>query len=223
MKSRVLWTVILVLLIPALVWGAYANLPSLTGKESLGSASKAWLNAFVNYVKFVSGSYVGTMAPTTLTANRTYTLPNSTGTLLLGDGAAYQTPQMNSGATAPAWVSGETLLSSTTISFAADGNTTLFTVPTGVRAVLTKAVVVAAADVGNTTLTIGQAGALTDFLGTQTLSNLDAQYDAVSLMPVPNATPVKQKSYAAATVIKAVVGAHAGSAGNTLRLYGIVY
>jgi len=154
-----------------------------------------------------------TFAITDPTAARTITFPNGTGTVPLASSAN------GSNATV-----GEFLLSATTISAAADGNTTIFTVPSGVRAVLTKAVLVAAADFGgNTTMTIGQAGALTDFLGTQTLSNLDAQYDVVILQPVPNATPVKSKSYAASTVIKAVIGSHTGSAGNTLYLYGFMY
>lgn len=118
---------------------------------------------------------------------------------------------------------GIVLLSSTTVSFAADGQTTLYTVPTGKRCILDKAVIIAAADAGTTTCTIGQVGALTDFLGTQTLSNLDAQYDVVTLQAVPNATPVVKKSYAATTVIQIDVGAHAGAAGNTVLLYGSLY
>jgi hypothetical protein len=114
-------------------------------------------------------------------------------------------------------------LSKTTVTFGADGATTLYTVPTGFRCVLHKAVIIAAADAGTTTCTIGQVGALTDFLGTQTLSNLDAQYDSVILQPVPNATPVKNKSYAAGTVIQINVGAYAGAAGNTVILYGSLY
>ena len=117
----------------------------------------------------------------------------------------------------------ETLLSTTTVTFAVDGATALYTVPAGKRCILDRAVIIAAADAGTTTVTIGQVGALTDFLGTQTLSNLDAQYDAVVLMPIPNATPVKIKSYAATTVIQIDVGAHAGSAGNTVMLYGALY
>ncbi len=76
---------------------------------------------------------------------------------------------------------------------------------------------------GTTTVTIGQVGALTDFLAAQTLSGLDAQYDAAWLVPVPNATPAKVESYAAGTVIQADVGAHAGAAGNTVYLYGMLY
>jgi len=76
---------------------------------------------------------------------------------------------------------------------------------------------------GTTTVTIGQVGALTDFLAAQTLSGLDAQYDAAWLVPVPNATPVKVGSCAAGTVIQADVGANAGAAGNTVYLYGMLY
>ncbi len=114
-------------------------------------------------------------------------------------------------------------LSKTTVSFAADGQTTLFTVPTGMRCIIDKVDVIAAADCGTTTVTIGQVGALTDFLGTQTLSGLDAAYDVASLRVIPNATPVVKKSYAAGTVIQIDVGAHAGAAGNTVILYGSLY
>ena len=113
------------------------------------------------------------------------------------------------------------LLSSTTVSFAADGHTTLFTVPAGKRCVLSHAIVIAAADAGaTTTISIGQNGAETDFVPACTLSNLDAQYDAVVLQPIMNSTPVKNKSYAAAAVIEAAVASHTGAAGNTVLLYG---
>ena len=115
------------------------------------------------------------------------------------------------------------LLSATTVSFAADGQTALYTVPTGKRCVLSHAVIVAAADAGTTTVTIGQVGALTDFLAANTLGNLDAQYDSVIVMPIPNTTPLKGKSYAAGTVIQVDVGSNAGAAGNTIYLYGFLY
>jgi len=117
-----------------------------------------------------------------------------------------------------------TLLSATTVSFAADGDTTLYTVPAGNRCVLTHAIVVAAADAGaTTTISIGQDTAETDFIPANTLSNLDAQYDAVVVMPIPNTTPLKNKSYAAATVIQAQVATQSGAAGNTVYLFGILY
>lgn len=115
------------------------------------------------------------------------------------------------------------LLSTTTVSFGADGQTNLYTVPAGKRCVLREVCIVAAADAGTTTCTVGQVGALTDFLPTNTLSNLDAQYDAVWLQSVPNTTPLKSKSYPAGTVIQIDVGAHAGSAGNSVYLYGFIY
>jgi len=116
------------------------------------------------------------------------------------------------------------LLSTTTISLAADADTTLYTVPAGKRCVLSHAVLVAADDAGaTTTITIGQSGATADFLAANTLSNLDAQYDAVVVRPIPNLTPLKSKSYAAATVIKATVASQSGAAANTLYLFGFLY
>lgn len=116
------------------------------------------------------------------------------------------------------------LLSSTTVAFNADASTTLYTVPTGKRCVLTHAVVVAGADAGaTTTISIGASGSTTDFLAANTLSNLDAQYDSVVLQPIPNTTPLKGKSYAAATVIQATVASNSGGATNTLYLFGFHY
>lgn len=123
----------------------------------------------------------------------------------------------------PTVSSGAQLLSITNLPLNADGETTIYTVPAGVRCVLSYAILVAGADAGSTDLTIGADGAETDWLGTQQLDNLDAEHDAVMLMPVPNATPVKIKSYAAGTVIKAVVANNAGGATNTLYLYGMLY
>ena len=62
------------------------------------------------------------------------------------------------------------LLSTTTVSFGADGATTLFTVPTGKRCVLHAVCIVAAADAGTTTCTVGQVGALTDFAAPSCIS-----------------------------------------------------
>lgn len=116
------------------------------------------------------------------------------------------------------------LLSATTVSFAANADTTLYTVPTGLRCVLHYAVVVANADAGATTqLSIGANGTETDFINAYTLSNLDAANDAVIVMPVPNSTPVKIKSYAASTVIQAQITNQSGGTGNTIYLYGHLY
>lgn len=116
-----------------------------------------------------------------------------------------------------------TLLSTTTIALNANGDTTLYTVPPGKRCILAFAELVAGADAGATTISIGADGTETDFIPVNTLSNLDAQYDNVRLMPVPNTTPTKKKSYAAGTVIQAQVTNQAGGATNSLFLFGMLY
>lgn len=117
-----------------------------------------------------------------------------------------------------------TLLSTTTVAFNANADTTLYTVPTGVRCVLSHAVIVAGADAGATTaVSIGADGAETDFLAVNTLSNLDAANDAVIVRPIPNTTPLKSKSYAAGTVIQMQVTNQSGGATNTVYLFGVLY
>ena len=119
-----------------------------------------------------------------------------------------------------------TLLSTTTVAFNGNGDTNLYTVPTlpsGKRCVPYSAIVVAGADAGTTQFSIGQDGAETDFIPTNTLSNLDAANDAVILMPVPNTPPTKIKSYAAGTVIQGKVTNQAGGATNTVYLFGFLY
>lgn len=118
----------------------------------------------------------------------------------------------------------DTLLSATTVALNANADTTIYTVPSGKRCILSHAILVAGADAGATsTISIGADGAETDFIPANTLSNLDAAYDAVILMPVPNTTPAKTKSYAAGTAIQAQVANQSGGATNTLYLFGILY
>lgn len=116
-----------------------------------------------------------------------------------------------------------TLLSETTVALNANGDTALYTVPAGKRCILSHAILVAGADAGTSDISIGQNGAETDFVGVTNLDNVDAQYDACLLMPVPSATPAMLKSYAAGTVIEAQVANQAGGATNTLYLFGILY
>jgi hypothetical protein len=97
---------------------------------------------------------------------------------------------------------------------------TLFTVPTGFRCILDHAKVEAAGDEADTDITIGQVGALTDFIGTTQLDNLDAQYDVVKIQPIQADPPVQQKSYAAGTVIQVDVTVANGNANNTYMLFG---
>lgn len=117
----------------------------------------------------------------------------------------------------------EILLSTTVVTLAADGEQTIYTVPTGSRCILTKAILIVGADAVSTDFTIGADGAETDWLGTQQCDNLDAENDVGIFMPVPNATAVLSKSYAAGTLIKFTVANHAGGATNTLMLFGILY
>jgi len=118
----------------------------------------------------------------------------------------------------------ETLLSTTNVALNATGQTTLYTVPAGKRLVITKALLVAGASAGDGVLTIGEQGTATDFLGAQTLSNLAAQYDVAILQPIPNATPVKNKSYDAGSIIEAdVTTGSTGGATNSMMLFGILY
>lgn len=119
--------------------------------------------------------------------------------------------------------SAATLLSTTTVSLAADATTNIYTVPTGKRLIPLFAILVGGADAGTSDIQIGQSGATTDFVGTTNLDNLDAQYDMVLLAPVPSATPATLKTYAAATVIQAEVANNAGGATNTLYFFGLLY
>lgn len=112
------------------------------------------------------------------------------------------------------------LSSAVTVSLAAVAATTLYTVPTGFKAVIDHVDVIAGADASTSTVTIGRSTALTDFLDTQTLSNLNAADDKVELRPVPNATPVIQKTYAAGVVIQIDVTSADGGATNTVILWG---
>lgn len=113
------------------------------------------------------------------------------------------------------------LLSTTTVTHAAATQTTLYTVPTGFRLVgIDKVDIEAAGDEAATDITIGQVGALTDFIGTTQLDNLDAQYDSITVKPIQADPPLQKKSYAAGTVIQVDVTAANGNAGNTYMLFG---
>jgi len=100
--------------------------------------------------------------------------------------------------------------------------TTLYTVPVGKKFVphyiVTRDL---SADAALTVCTFGQVGALTDFLGAQTLSGLDAAAAAGILMPVPNATTVKIIEYTAGEVFQIDVTTAAGGACTcTIEVFG---
>ena len=118
------------------------------------------------------------------------------------------------------------LLSTTTVSFAADGDTILYTVPANRRCVLTNIIIIAAGDAGATTIiSVGRNGAEIDFIGEYNIftGSLGAQYDAVQLLPYPLSEAQKIKSYPAGTVIEARIANHSGVTGNTIMLFGILY
>ena len=115
------------------------------------------------------------------------------------------------------------MLSSTTVAFNADADTTLYTVPTGKTCVLLWAVVIAGADAGTTDVSIGQNAAETDFIPATTLSAVDASGDACILEPIMADPVLKIEAYTAGTVIQMQVSSQAGGATNTVKLYGITY
>ncbi len=125
---------------------------------------------------------------------------------------------------------GLTLLSKTTgISLQTSAATTLYTVPAGKTCILHSAALVCvttATASATAVVTIGRVGTLTDFVGNQTLTNLAAVTDMVTIMPVPHATvPVAGKIYAAGVVIQLNVGTQDadGPSSVTCFLYGTLY
>jgi len=109
-----------------------------------------------------------------------------------------------------------------TVSLAAVAQTTLYTVPVGYKAVLHHVTLIAGADASTSVVTVGRSTALTDFLAAQTLSNINADEDVAILMPVPNATPVILKTYAAGVVIQMDVTTANGGATNQVYLWGFL-
>ena len=118
------------------------------------------------------------------------------------------------------------LLGTATLNVQSTGQTTIYTVPTGKRCLLNHIKIVSGATASPTAIvSFGQSGAATDFVGNQTMTKLAAQYDFVIIMPVPNSTPVKTKSYAATTVIQADVTTADvdGGTDNAVYVYGTLY
>jgi len=111
-------------------------------------------------------------------------------------------------------------VSTTTVAFNATGQTTLYTVPTGKIFIPAMAIIRAGADAVLTDVTFGRSTALTDWLGTTQLDNLDAAGDQVKV-EVSNANPpIKSKTYAAAVVFQVDVTVAQGGATNHIDLFG---
>ena len=111
-------------------------------------------------------------------------------------------------------------VSTTQVDFSAAAATTLYTVPTGQIFIPSMAVIRAGADAGITDVTMGRAGALTDWLTTQQLDNLDAAGDQVTVKIPQNATPTKAKTYAAGIAFQVDVIVAVGGATNYIDLFG---
>ena len=112
------------------------------------------------------------------------------------------------------------VLETVTVDFSVVGQTALHTTISGETTVPISAVVRAGAAAGATEVTIGQSGEVTDFLNTQTLSNLNASGEMVILQPVPNATPVGLKTYGGEVEIRMNVETADGGATNWVDLLG---
>ena len=85
------------------------------------------------------------------------------------------------------------------VDFNTDADTTLFTVPTGKEFTpFAIAISNASANMTNAVVSFGLSSAKTDFLGNQTLSNVNAVGDSAWCMPIPSATPAGIVTYSAA-------------------------
>ena len=118
---------------------------------------------------------------------------------------------------------GIALLSVTTVTtnLSTTGATTLYTVPVGKSCILFPSWLKAAGDVGvSLAVTVGQVGALTDFIGTTNGDNLDAANDIILLAPVPSATPATNKVYAAGTVLQINIAVGGNAVAGTVYLFG---
>lgn len=118
--------------------------------------------------------------------------------------------------------SGIALLSTTAIAdLSSAAATTLYTVPIAKTCLLSHAMLRVAGDVGaNLAVTIGQVGALTDFVGTTNGDNLDAAGDAIRIAPVPSATPSTEKEYTAGEIIQIDVAVAGNAVAGTVYLFG---
>jgi len=115
-------------------------------------------------------------------------------------------------------------LSTTAItSLAGVSATTLFTVPTGYKCILTEAWLETAGDVGAALVcSIGRSTALTDFVGSTNGDNLDADEDVILMKPVPSATPATNKTYAAGVIIQFNVSIAGNAVAGVVYLFGFL-
>lgn len=118
------------------------------------------------------------------------------------------------------------LLSDTTVTtnLATTGNTTLYTVRTGKRCILTEAWLVCGGNVAGTLeCSIGISGSELDFVASTTGDNMDAEFDVIQLKPITSITPQKSKSYAAAAVLVFDVIQAGAAVSGRVFLFGFEY
>jgi len=109
---------------------------------------------------------------------------------------------------------------------AADTETAFFTVPTGKKCIIHKVIPHGlSASAGNAVITLGKTGGSCDeFLGNQTLSNLNGATKTAILQPVPNSTPVAQTILNAGESFGSEISTPAGSACTcTMDVFGHLY
>ena len=111
-------------------------------------------------------------------------------------------------------------VSTTTVAFNATGQTALYTVPAGQIFIPTMAVIRAGANAAATDVTFGRSTALTDWLGTIQLDNLDADGDQVKVEQTNANPPTKSKTYAAGVVFQIDVTVANGGPVNYVDLFG---
>jgi fatty acid/phospholipid biosynthesis enzyme len=104
--------------------------------------------------------------------------------------------------------------------------TTLFTVPPSKTAIITHVVIRSlSASAASAVITLGiTGGACNEFLGSQTLTNLNGTTKAAILQPVPNATPVAQTLITAGNSFGVEIGtAHGSAVTATFDVFGYLY
>ncbi len=114
------------------------------------------------------------------------------------------------------------LLSSTAVSFAATGATTLYTVPSGKKCIPFGFCVRPGADPVDCTATFGSTGtSANSILDTQTFhTNVDSATEAGWVLPVPAATTVAVPVLAASDVIQITIGGGGGGETNYVDFFG---
>jgi len=104
------------------------------------------------------------------------------------------------------------------------GQTTFYTVPPNNACIPFAGFLKADGDVGaNLEFTMGQVGALTDFIGTTNGDNLDADEDGIWILPIPSATPAKVKVYPAGTVLQFDLTVAGNAVAGRLFFWGMLF